>query len=87
MQITRAIEAISAGGPGDSGGGGSDDKIKDNPNAKYYISLSTVSNATGRAQGEVEAIVLKSIRAKLDTAGTVQLAPSKESPDDARMRR
>src|SRR5262245_33522533 len=39
IAITRAIEAISAGGDG-AGGGGGGDPIKDNPNAKYYVSLS-----------------------------------------------
>jgi hypothetical protein len=82
VQITRAIEAISAAGGGDSGGG--DEKIKDNPNAKYYIQLSTVANATGRAQSEVEGIVLRAIKQKLESAGTVQIAPSKETPDAAK---
>lgn len=80
IAITRAIEAISSGGEG--GGGG--EPIKDNPNAKYYISLSTVANSTGRAQTEVERIVLSSIRQKLDAAGVVQLAPTQETPDKAR---
>ena len=79
--ITRALEAI---GGGDSGGGGGDDQIKDNPNAKYYIALSTVANSTNRAQPEVEKVVLKAIRSKLDGAGTVQLAPMKETADSAR---
>jgi hypothetical protein len=80
IAITRAIEAISSNGDG----GGSDEPIKNNPNAKYYISLSTVANSTGRAQREVERIVLKSIKDKLDNAGVVQLAPSSESADKAR---
>jgi hypothetical protein len=81
IAITRAIEAISSNG---EGGGGSGETIKDNPNAKYYISLSTVANSTGRAQTDVEKIVLNSIRQKLDAAGVVQLAPSTETPDKAR---
>lgn len=80
VQITRAIEAISAG----ASSSGDDDRIKDNPNAKYYIQLSTVANSTNRAQSEVEAIVLRAIKAKLEAAGTVQIAPSKETPDAAR---
>jgi len=82
IAITRAIEAISSGG--DGGGGSGDAAIKENPNAKYYISLSTVANQTGRGQAEVERIVLNSIRQKLDAAGVVQLAPSTESADRAR---
>jgi hypothetical protein len=84
IAITRAIEAISSGGEGGGAGGSGGEAIKDNPNAKYYISLSTVANQTGRAQTEVEKIVLNSIRLKLDAAGVVQLAPSTESPDKAR---
>jgi hypothetical protein len=82
IAITRAIEAISSGGEGGGGGGG--DHIKENANAKYYISLSTVANQTGRAQTEVEKIVLHSIRQKLEAAGVVQLAPGTESPEKAR---
>lgn len=78
--ITRALEAIGGG----SEHGGGQDQIKDNPNAKYYIALSTVSNSTGRAQPDVEKVVLHAIRGKLDGAGTVQLAPLKETPDLAR---
>lgn len=81
IQITRAIEAITANG---GGGDTPDDKIKENPNAKYYISLSTVANSTQRGQPEVEAIVLRAIKQRLDTAGTIQIAPSKETPDAAR---
>ncbi len=80
-QITKAIEALAAAGGGDGGG---DDKIKENPNAKYYISLSSIANSTGRAQPEVEKIVAKAIRATLESAGNIQLAPSKETADDAK---
>ena len=81
IAITRAIEAIASGG---EGGGGGTERIKENPNAKYYISLSTVANQTGRAQTEVEKIVLSSVRQKLEAAGVVQLAPSTETPEKAR---
>lgn len=80
IAITRAIEAISSGGQGDGG----EVPIKDNPNAKYYIALSTVANQTGRAQTDVERIVLGAIREKLDASGVVQLAPAAETPDKAR---
>lgn len=80
IAIERAVESISAG----SGGGGSDDKIKDNPSAKYYIALSTIANSTGRSQPEVESVVVKAIKSKLEAAGTIQIAPNKESADSAR---
>ncbi|MBX3210299.1 MAG: HEAT repeat domain-containing protein [Labilithrix sp.] len=82
IAVTRAIEAIASSGDGGGGGGG--EQAKENPNAKYYISLSTVANQTGRAQTEVERIVLASVRQKLEAAGVVQLAPTTESPDKAR---
>jgi hypothetical protein len=80
IAITRAIESISAGG----GSGGGSDKIKDNPSAKYYIALSTIANSTSRAQPEVEGVVAKSIKTKLEAAGTIQIAPNKESADAAK---
>ena len=83
IAISRAIESISAGSGG-GGGGGGDDKIKDNPSAKYYIALSTIANSTGRSQPEVESVVVKAIKSKLEAAGTVQLAPTKETADAAR---
>jgi HEAT repeats len=81
VAITRAIESISAGG---DSGGGADDKFKDNPSAKYYIALSTIANSTGRAQPEVESVIVKAMRSKLEAAGTIQLAPRTESADTAR---
>jgi HEAT repeat protein len=57
IAIERAVESISAGSGG-GGGGGGDDKIKDNPSAKYYIALSTIANSTGRSQPEVESVVV-----------------------------
>lgn len=81
VAITRAIEAVSSGG---GGGGGGDDSVRNNPNAKYYIALSTVANSTGRSQPEVERIVLRAVRTKLEAAGSVQLAPLKETTDTAR---
>lgn len=80
IAIERAVESIAASG----GGGGGDDKIKDNPSAKYYIALSTIANSTGRSQPEVESVVVKAIKSKLEAAGTIQLAPTKESADSAR---
>lgn len=84
IQIARALDALGSSGDSGSGGGGGDDKIKENPSAKYYIALSSVANSTGRAQSDVETIVLKAIKTKLDAAGTVQLAPTKETPDAAK---
>jgi hypothetical protein len=79
--ITRAIESISAGS---DSGGGAEEKIKDNPSAKYYIALSTIANSTGRAQPEVESVIVKAMRTKLEAAGTIQIAPKTESAESAR---
>ena len=83
IAIERAVESISAGSGG-GGGGGSDDKVKDNPSAKYYIALSTIANSTGRSQPEVESLVVKAIKSKLEAAGTIQIAPNKESAESAK---
>ncbi len=83
IAISRAIEAISAGGEG--GGGGGSEPVKENPNAKYYIAVATsVGNETGRANGEIEKIILKAIRSKLEANGDVQLAPVNENGDHAK---
>lgn len=80
IAIRRAVESISGG----SGESGPPDKIKENRDAKYYVALSTVANSTGRSQMEIENVVLRAIRTKLEAAGTIQLAPQKETPDAAR---
>jgi len=80
IAITRAIEAVGSGG--DSGA--TEEAPKYNPNAKYYIALSTVANSTGRVQPDVEKVVLKAIKEKLELAGNVQIAPAKESTDGAK---
>ena len=86
LGITRAIESIEASGGSGSGGGdpgGSAPPAANNPNAKYYFAY-TISNNTGRSQGEIETLVLRPMRAKLDGAGTFQYARPAESPDEAR---
>lgn len=84
VAITRAIESIGAGSGSGGGGDAGDDKIKNNPSAKYYIALSTVANSTARGQAEVEKVILKAIKQKLEAAGTIQIAPPKESSDAAK---
>ena len=85
LQISRAIESLETGG-----GGGGDDAtaVQTAPkvvaNAKIYVSLSPIANATGRAQGDIDRIVLGAIRTKLESLGTVQIAPAKETPEAAR---
>jgi hypothetical protein len=76
-QIQRAIDTLS------SAGGGSAPPAQV-ANAKFYISLSSVSNATARQQADVDRLVLGAIRAKLAALGKYQLAPASESADAAR---
>jgi hypothetical protein len=82
--ITRAIESIAANGVGGGGGGGGDERVRDNPSAKYYVALSTVANSSGRSQSDVEAIVLRAMKKQLEGDGAVQLAPTKETLDAAK---
>ena len=90
LGITRAIESIeaAAGANGGGGGGGGQDPggnapPGNNPNAKYYVAY-TIANTTSRTAGELDGLVVKPMRAKLDGAGTFQLAPTGESADAAR---
>ncbi len=75
-QIQKAIDSLSAGG------GSAPPAVV--ANAKYYVSLSSVANATTRQQADVDRLVLGAIRAKLGSLGKYQLAPASESPDAAR---
>lgn len=83
LGITRAIESIeaSSGGGGDSGG--STPPAANNPNAKYYVAYA-IANNSGRGAGELDGLIIKPMRAKLDTAGTFQFAPAGEAADAAR---
>ena len=82
IAIDRAIEAVGSDTGGGAGGG--DDKIKENPNAKYYVAISSIANQTGRPQTDVEKIVAKTIKDKLEAAGTLQQAPKNETADAAK---
>jgi hypothetical protein len=76
LQIDRAIDQIQANG---SGGGGAQVA-----NAKYYVSLSSVSNASSRPQADVDRIIQGAIKAKLAQIGGYEFAPSGESPAAAK---
>jgi hypothetical protein len=89
LQIARAIEAIESGGGGGGDGPAASDPAplappRQVPNAKFYVAISPISNATGRAQGEIDRVVLAAIRSKLDALGAFQIAPDHESADAAR---
>jgi HEAT repeat protein len=76
-QIQKAIDTLSASG----GGSAAPAQVA---NAKFYVALSPVANATSRPQADVDRLVLGAIRAKLAALGKYQLAPASESSDAAR---
>lgn len=87
LQMTRAIAELESGGnPAASSTGGAADTYtpRNNPSAKFYIATSAITNNTGRAQADVDRIVLSSVRGKLDAMGKYQLAPSGEGGDAAK---
>ncbi|MGH7297915.1 MAG: HEAT repeat domain-containing protein [Polyangiaceae bacterium] len=75
QQIQRAIDALG------SGGGGAPAFV---PGAKYYVSVSGVTNNTGRSDAEVQRIVGGAVRSKLSQLGEYQQAPAGESTSDAK---
>ena len=83
LQLTWAIEAIEANGSSAEPAPPSAPEPKANPSAKYYVAYS-LSNNTGRSPAEADSLVLAPMRTKFDAAGTIQLAPQKETPEAAR---
>lgn len=79
-QMQKALVSISAGG----GSSGDINSPKLVPNARFYVALSPVANASGRAQADVDRVVLAAVRSKLDSLAKYQLAPANESSDAAR---
>ena len=89
LQLSRAIDAIAAAAPAPAATGASaaspmDAPPKNVPGAKIYVSVSPVANATSRAQADVDRAVLAAVRAKLESLGTIQIAPRGEAPEAAR---
>lgn len=78
-QIQRAIDALGSGGGG--GGGGGTPYVA---GAKYYVSISPVTNNTGRSQSDVQRVVAGAIASKLSELGEYQIAPSGESTAEAK---
>lgn len=89
LQISRAIEALESQGSGSAAGASaaaSDQPFKPKfvPNAKYYVSISPITNNTDRAKDDVQRIVLDAIRSKLESTGQFQIAPENEAPASAK---
>jgi hypothetical protein len=77
QQIQRAIDSL---GPGGGGGGGATFVS----GAKYYVSVSNVTNNTGRADADVQRIIGGAVSSKLAQLGEYQQAPAGESTSDAK---
>jgi hypothetical protein len=83
-QIQKSIDGLGGGAGGGGAGGGSAAALAHNPNARYLISLSRVTNNTGRPAGDIDRVVLGAIQDKLASLGNYELAPPGQSPDAAR---
>jgi hypothetical protein len=81
-KISKALAALAASSSPSGDNGSAPPRVV--ANAKYYVSISTISNQTGRPDDDLTQVVLPSIRAKLDELGGYQVAPDKEGPDQAR---
>jgi HEAT repeats len=84
-QIAKALGAAqSSAAPDSSGSGSGASPARVVANAKFYVALSPIANQTGRPDDEIARVVGGSVRGKLDELGGFQVAPDKESPDQAR---
>lgn len=84
LQIKRALDALDAadhGSGGSSGGGGEAPPVA---NAKYYVSVSHITNNTTRSAADVQRIVGGAITSKLAELGEYQIAPSGETNEAAK---
>jgi len=88
LQLTRAIADLESSGTGSGGSSGASTPDTFTPKsvsgAKFYVSISPITNNTGRAQADVDRAVLAAMRAKIEATGKHQLAPSGETPDVAK---
>jgi len=80
-EIKRAIDALdAASAPAAPAGGGGETPA----NAKYYVSVSRITNNTTRSAADVQRIVGGAIASKLAELGEYQIAPSGETNDAAK---
>jgi hypothetical protein len=78
-QISRALAAVRSAGGSEAASAPSN-----NADARFYVSISSVTNRTGRPGSDVERIVGGAIRSKLQALGKYQIAPAKETPAAAK---
>jgi HEAT repeats len=83
-QLNRAIEALASAAPQPGPAATTPAAATPNAAAKYYVALSAVTNRTSRPQAEIEAVVLRALRAKMDALGTFEVAPAREADSVAK---
>jgi HEAT repeats len=81
-QIKRAISAVD-GAEGSSGGAGGGE-APTVTNARFYVSVSKITNNTTRNAADVQRIVGGAITSKLAELGEYQMAPAGETSDAAK---
>jgi hypothetical protein len=83
-QIGKALDAIASESSGPESTPAAPAAPHPVANAKFYVAISPVANQTGRPDDEIAQVVGTSLRAKLDELGGFQVAPDKETADQAR---
>jgi hypothetical protein len=83
-QIKKALDVLDAAGSSGSSGGSSPDAPAYAANARFYVSVSRITNNTTRSAADVERIVHGAIASKLAELGEYQLAPAGESSTAAK---
>jgi HEAT repeats len=78
-QIAKALETSQPGGLDPSAA-----PARVVANAKYYVAISAVTNQTTRPDDEIASVIVSALRDKLDELGGYQIAPDRETPDQAR---
>ena len=84
LQMARAVQSLEARPAAPSPPPAGAYEPPSHPGAKYYVALSPVTSASDRPATEVEAVVLRAVRAKLEEQADFQLAPARETPEAAR---
>jgi hypothetical protein len=83
-QIKRALDAVDAAVGSSGAGVAAGSEAPTVTNAKYYVSVSKVTNNTTRTAADVQRIVGGAIASKLAQLGEYQMAPPGETNDAAK---
>ncbi len=77
-QVARAIESTEARANEVWEG------VVENPGARYYVAVASVGDPSGGAPSEVQSVVAHALRRGLEAAGTIQIAPTQQTPDEVK---